>query len=412
LTANSVASALAKTGAKSASHYPFAVPPAEHAAADEHTRRGEDGPRVALFTDSDAFAGTERHILELALALNRLEVPVQIACPQPSPLASKATAASLPLIPIAKQGLVDLKAISVLKNKLQRGEINILHAHNGRAALNAVIAVHLAGRGRCVFTQHFIQPARTARRGLSSGFSKIAHWWVNRRINHFIAISQAVKNAIHQRCDAVATEVTVVPNGISLPAQEDLEPVALVRSRLGLDEKTPLICCAARLEMEKDIATLVSAMAIVSKTLPGVVCAVAGDGRQRRSLEAQVASLGVAEQVRLLGYRTDALALINAADLFVLPSIAEPFGLVLLEAMALGKAVIATRAGGPLEIVTRETGWLVTPRSESELASSILLLLQHPEIRRRMGEAARQRFKEQFTTERMAREVMAIYRKV
>jgi glycosyltransferase involved in cell wall biosynthesis len=117
--------------------------------------------------------------------------------------------------------------------------------------------------------------------------------------------------------------------------------------------------------------------------------------------------------VRLLGFRTDALSLMWAADIFVLPSLAEPFGLVLLEAMSLGKPVVATSAGGPLEIVLAgETGLLVPPAQPHELALAINQLLADPEKAIEMGRKGLERYKERFTTERMARETVAVYRKV
>src|SRR5690606_26049472 len=108
--------------------------------------------------------------------------------------------------------------------------------------------------------------------------------------------------------------------------------------------------------------SLVKAMAIVAQTRPDIRCVVAGDGDQEPILRTEIARLHLHDTVRLLGFRHDAHSIIAAADAFVLSSLAEPFGLVLLEAMSLGLPVIATRAGGPLEIVIdHETGLLVPP---------------------------------------------------
>jgi glycosyltransferase involved in cell wall biosynthesis len=99
-----------------------------------------------------------------------------------------------------------------------------------------------------------------------------------------------------------------------------------------------------------------------------------------------------------------------AADLVVLPAKAEPFGLVLLEAMALGKAVIATDAGGPRDIVVDgETGRLVAPSDSAALAAAMHELLADPDRCRAMGDAGRRRFERQFTAARMASDTAAVY---
>jgi len=200
----------------------------------------------------------------------------------------------------------------------------------------------------------------------------------------------------------------VVPNGITAP---DAGNAAETRQSLGINAETPLIVCAARLEREKDVVSLISAVKIVRETIPNVCCLVAGEGAERNALAAQIGALGLEDSVALLGFRADAPALMAAADVFVLPSLAEPFGLVLLEAMALGRPVAATRAGGPLEIVVDgETGFLVPPSSPDALAEALNKLIADPALARQMGENGQARFQAQFTVSKMAQATLAVYR--
>ena len=112
----------------------------------------------------------------------------------------------------------------------------------------------------------------------------------------------------------------------------------------------------------------------------------------------------------LLGFRSDVSALMAACDIIVLPAPAEPFGLVLIEAMALGKPVIAAAAGGPLEIVADgETGLLFEPGNAESLSSAIRRLLADPDLRRRMGIAGRKRYAQKFTARRMAENMQKVY---
>ena len=366
--------------------------------------------RVVLLTDSDAFAGTERHMLDLARGLSNLNVAVTLACPSPAKLEDAARAERLPTLSIPKRGLVDWGAARTLAARLRSGKTDILHAHNGRTALAAALAMRLAGRGRCVMTQHFLEPNHATQHGPKAAVSSAAHHWVVGQMSAILAISEAVREAMLAREEAPDAKITVVPNGISAP---DSGNPAETRQALGLSANVPLVVCAARLEREKDVASLITAMKSVRETVPTAQCLVAGEGSEKAALQAQLQSLGLEDGVTLLGFRTDAPALMAAADVFVLPSLAEPFGLVLLEAMALSRPVVATRAGGPTEIVADgETGFLVPPSSPDALADAVTRLLAHPPLCRRLGENGHRRFQERFTAARMAEATLAVYRSV
>ena len=346
-------------------------------------------------------------MLDLARGLSALGVAITVACPTPAALEDAARREGLPTLTIQKRGLVDWRAARLLARRLKSGQTNIVHAHNGRTALAAALAVRMAGRGECVMTQHFLEPNHATQRGPKATVSGAAHHWVVGRMSRILAISEAVRQAMLDRGEAPAHKITVVPNGISAP--EPADPAA-TRRGLGIAADTPLVVCAARLEREKDIASLVSAIGSVRGTVPEVRCLVAGTGSQKAALEEQIGGLNLAGAVTLLGFRADATSLMAAADLFVLPSLAEPFGLVLLEAMALGKPVVATRAGGPLEIVVEgETGFLVPPSSPEALADAISRLLADPDACRRLGENGLARFRQFFTAERMAQATLAVY---
>jgi glycosyltransferase involved in cell wall biosynthesis len=368
--------------------------------------------RVALFTDADVYAGTESHIFELGRGLRSEGVEVRIACPTPAPLAEKAASVGLAVLPIQKQGLIDREAVRTLVPLLQSGAIDIVHAHNGRTMLSSALAVTLARRGRCLCTQHFLEPDHVSRRGLKSALYHTAHRWVNGRMSALIAISEAVRQEMLKRREAPESKIAVVPNGIPEPELPTLTPAPALRAELGIGTETPLIVCVARLQREKDIRSLVAAMTEVTAACPSVRCLIAGEGAEKEALAAQIREADLEASVSLLGFRKDALSLIQAGDVFVLPSLAEPFGLVLLEAMALGKPVIATRAGGPPEIVRDgETGLLVPPSDPKAMAEAILRLLADPQVRQAMARRGRERYQTHYTVERMTRATLALYQR-
>jgi glycosyltransferase involved in cell wall biosynthesis len=152
--------------------------------------------------------------------------------------------------------------------------------------------------------------------------------------------------------------------------------------------------------------------------LPNLTVSIVGDvfGTEhhfRERLERRIGELGLEDVVTLMGERRDALEIMATSDVVVVPSRrAEPFGMVIVEAMALGRPVIATDAGGPAEIITdRVNGLLVQPGSAGALADAIAWLADDPERARRLGEAGRHRAPD-FSVQAMTGGVLAVYREL
>jgi len=369
--------------------------------------------RVALFIDTTEFAGTERYMLDLGCALNDLGVTAMIACPPSSPLAERARTEGMKVIPIPNAGLINRPAVKMLAEMFRSGQLDIVHANNGRTSLASALAVRQARKGRFVATQHFLDPEHAGHTGIKSAIFHAAHKWMSKYMAHYVAISEAARAGVLRRGEAPEQKVTTILNGIRPLDPQKITPPILIRKELGIPPGTPLIVCAARLEREKDVQSLITAMAEVKATLPEVRCVVAGQGAQRDMLTAQLQEAGLQGTMQLLGFRKDAQALIQAGDIFVLPSLAEPFGLVILEAMSLGRPVIATDAGGPREIVEQGvTGLLVPPSDPPALAAAIRKLVSDREGTEAMGRRGQERFLTHFTAARMAQDMLAMYRRI
>lgn len=370
--------------------------------------------KITLFTDADVFAGTERHILDLALALRAQGCPAEIACPGKGVLAERARQAGVPVWAVEKGCVMrDAAAVRRLRRRFRSGEVELVHSHNGRSALLAATAAALAGCGATVTTQHFLEPARTTRRGLRAWLGSAAHRWVLERAGRVVAISGPVRERILARREAPPEKVERVWNGISDPALAPLRDRAEVRADFGIAPAAPLVVSAARLETEKMVHVLIDAMAQLTRQMPEAKCVVAGEGRQRAALQEKIQSAGLVQSVRLAGFQEDVLSLVRAGDVFALPSAAEPFGLALVEAMALGRPVIGTRAGGPLEIIEEGvSGLLVPPADAAALSAALFRVLSEPGLAARLGAGGRARFEQHFTAPRMAGDMLAVYRAV
>lgn len=210
------------------------------------------------------------------------------------------------------------------------------------------------------------------------------------------------------RSSSLRQKARVAYTGASVPKD--------VKRTVPLQGEVPEVICVGRISGWKGQRVLIQAVGQLRDHGTKVRLTLVGDvfrseHHSRKQLEELVTALGLERQVAFLGERRDALDLIGRADIVVVPSLrAEPFGMVIVEAMALGRPVIATSAGGPLEIVTPGyDGLLVAPGDEAALAEAIAGLIEHPDEGRRLGEnaiatAAR------FTPEGMTQQVLSAYR--
>jgi glycosyltransferase involved in cell wall biosynthesis len=365
-------------------------------------------PRVFLWTDSDRFAGTERHCLELAGGLRSLGVPVHLGCRPDSPLFHKAVDAQIRVVGMDASGAA-LGTLSRMSRMLRDGEIDLVHTHNGRCAALARVARLRAGRGTLVATQHFIAPARTNRSGLVAGLSRRIHGWIDRGISRWISISSAVGDAMISRGDTAAGKLRLVHNGVGYGGAVELDRMA-ARSVLGLPSDVPILVCAARLEREKGHSVLLNAISMLSREGVDFIVVIAGEGAEEGRIRERISTLGISGWAHMVGHQPELAVWLQAADLLVLPSPAEPFGLVVLEAMCRGVPVVAADAGGPREILEDGSGVLFVPGDARDLGWKLLELLRSPERRRRLSRAGRARWEARFNLDRMARATFQVYR--
>jgi glycosyltransferase involved in cell wall biosynthesis len=370
-----------------------------------HTKKGSI--RVLLWTDSDRFAGTERHCLDLAGGLQTLGIPVGLGCRPETPLSYKAAAEGIRLVKMdARQGA--MAAVSCLSHLLRSGATDLVHVHNGRCALLARIALARAGRGTLVATQHFIAPARTRRRGLVGAVSRRVHRWVDRGVSRWIAISGAVGEAMTLRGDAAAGKIRLVFNGVKGGAPHEPERDS-ARSLLGLQPDLPILVCPARLEEEKGHVVLINALRMLRREGVDFLVFLVGEGAQESAIRERIRAAGLSGRVQLVGQQPEIGLWIRAADAVVLPSPAEPFGLVLVEAMCRGVPVVAAAAGGPSEILEDGSGLLFSPGDPRDLGLKLLQLLTQPGLRRRLSEAGHARWAAKFSVERMCQSISEVY---
>jgi glycosyltransferase involved in cell wall biosynthesis len=208
-----------------------------------------------------------------------------------------------------------------------------------------------------------------------------------------------------------AGKLTVIHNAVSPPG--DMDAVRRrgeeLRSSLGI-AGSPLIGTVGRMVPVKCQTALLEAIRKLKVRGRLVHAIMIGDGPLRQELEATAASLEIADQVRFLGIRSDALEWLAALDVFCLPSLCEGIPLVVLEAMTLGTPVIASASGGIPEIVEDgQTGTLIAPGDSKALAEAVEEVLSHPERTEEMTRRAATVARERFSFERLLNEVAQVY---
>ncbi len=225
-----------------------------------------------------------------------------------------------------------------------------------------------------------------------------------------LAVSRGVRDYLVAQGGLNPAKVRVVANGVDIAAIAAARPGAAVRRELGLPEGVPVIGLVGRLDhWGKGHQELFAAMASLMARHP--VCAlIVGGGRRIDEVRALAAGLGLADAVHFLGERHDVPDLLNAMDIFVLPSYSEGLSLALLEAMAAGLPVVATAVGGTPEVVTDgDNGLLIPPRDAGALAGALERLLTDPALARHLGANARAQVREHFSLDRLGWEINAMY---
>jgi glycosyltransferase involved in cell wall biosynthesis len=282
--------------------------------------------------------------------------------------------------------------------------VGLVHAHCFFPTLWGLAAARIAGVP-FVFTRHHSDHHLR----LGKRWHTRLDGWSARRAARTIAVSEATRRIMIEREGVPAERIAVVWNGMDALPEPSPEAVRATRAALGLAEGAPVCLLVARLHEEKGHAVLLDALPAVRRAVPDLVVLCAGDGPHRAALERETAARGLAAHVRFLGQRADVPALLALSSLAVLPSLAESFGFAALEAMSLGRAVVASRAGGLPEVVADgETGLLADVGDAVSLASALTALLCDPARREAMGAAGRARAA-LFTSERMVRGYEAVY---
>ncbi len=369
--------------------------------------------RLLLVESGTAVGGTERVVWELATRLPRARWDVRVwlsPVPGVDEFASALEAHGLPVTRVAEvDSRWDWPCMLGTWRRLRRERPDLLHVHHVWPAADRYLATlaEAAGVPHLVVTEHIEGHAHSTAQGRLKR-RELA------RAEVVTAVSAAVADSLMRDYGVDRARVRVVPNGAELPDEDAEQPAARrVREQLGAGALRPLWVCAGRLEHQKGQDVLLDALAEVRRRGLEFVAALAGEGSLRGALEQRARSLGIEANVRFLGQVEDLGPLLTAADAVVLPSRWEGMPLVLLEALARARPVVASAVGGVPEVVTDgEHARLVPPEDARALAEALEDFHRHPDPALRLGRHAAARVRESFTWPRVVEAFESVYDEV
>ena len=384
--------------------------------------------KVLFYNHTAQVSGAERVLLLLLARLNRQTFARVVICPADGPLKEMVSELGVPCYEV--DGLkarftwrIDhlvrylasfWRLISQVRAHVRRVNPDLIHANSVRAGLVATAAT-IGLHTPVIWHAHDMLP----RHPLSTAIRLVVLCSARTRV---IAISRAVAGRFRGhvlRSAKACASMIVIHNAVD---SEEFYPDAASRQKtrndLNLSDADQAIGIIGQLTPRKGQLELLQAFAFVLQQLPQAKLIIVGaplfnrDEEYFRCLTETAQAQGVAEQVRFLGARADIRAITGALDLLVVNSLVEPFGLVVLEAMACGTPVLATAVDGIPEIIRHgEDGWLVPSRDKKALASAIVDLINQPQLRAKLSAAGLEKVRSHFTVEKYIAAVEEFYAK-
>ncbi len=361
--------------------------------------------KVMLLAVGLEVGGTETHILELASRLDRVKYDVMVCSLKSGGcMADELRGRGIRVVSLNGRGSYDVRVLFRLWRVLRAERPDVIQSFLFWANVSARLLGRLSTAVQVICSYH---DEIVSEGWLIRAIDRLTFRWSHA----VVCCSEAVRRSIAARIGGRLVPQAIIPFGVDVHGfvRADIA----TRQELGLRDRGPIIGTVCRLvEPKKGLSVLLKAIAELTKRHgdPGCQLLIVGDGPSRRLLEVMSAEMHLSPWVIFAGARRDISRVVPVMDAFVLPSLYEGFGIAILEAMAVGKPVIATAVGGIPEFVVAEvTGILVEPGNAIALADAITRLLNDPDRARRMGANGRARVHEGFHISTVVRRHEQVY---
>lgn len=297
-----------------------------------------------------------------------------------------------------KSGL-DFSLILKLAGMMKERKIDIVHAYNAGPFFYGSLAAKISRIPVCIVSFTALSIAIDSRTWKKRLQNKLCSYLVEK----MVTVTEGMKADFARRNGIPPGKIDVIRYGVDFNKYNIQMNIKNGREKFGIKPSDIVLGTIARLVPEKGHVYLFEAIKEVAASCPEIKLILVGDGPLHFELEKSAERLGIAENVKFFGYHSDIPELLSLFDIFVLPSVFEPFGIVLLEAMAAGKPVIATAISEiPKIVADGKTGILVPPKDASALSSAIVELVRDPHKRQMMGKNGMERVVGEFSLEKSA----------
>jgi glycosyltransferase involved in cell wall biosynthesis len=364
---------------------------------------GRSKLRVVELVATGSSGGAQEHVANLVSRIDRSRYDVSVLSLSGGAGVRRIEKTGVPVCVL--DDMPDQDAVEAVAAHLAAVEADVVHNHMYRAEVvgtQAAIALAAAGRHRplVVGTVHSSRVRSDADRDLLRRLTP--------KMDHLIAVSRAIVRKLEDE-GRVGAPISLIYNGIDLARYAEPDVCCTLQSEYDIPAGAPIVGVVARLEPEKGHPTLLDAWPRVLARVPDAHLLIVGEGSQRETLEAHAQSLRLTS-VTFTGRRDDVPAVTAALDVAVLPSYREAQGLSILEAMALGRPVVASAVGGIPEMIEHgRTGLLVPPRDPEALADALIRMLKDHPYADTLSKAGRDLVEERFCAELMVRAIETIY---
>jgi sugar transferase (PEP-CTERM/EpsH1 system associated) len=343
----------------------------------------------------------EHGVVKLVNGLNPLRVQSAICSTIPGGTLKHLVGPGIPVFELNRRQGNDPGLLWHLYRLFRRERPHIVHTHGWGTLIEGLMAARIARVPVVIHGEHGTLQLR--------GYQRQCQRWAWSAADRVLSVSSRLADRMAGEMSFGTGRITTIRNGVDL---ERFTPShrSAARASLQLHDDEFVVGTVGRLVPVKDQATLLGAIAQLQRNGVATRLLVAGDGPLRESLLARAAELSIADRVGLLGHRRDVEMVLAAFDVFALSSVSEGLSNTILEAMATGLPVIATRVGGADELVVEDvTGLLVSSGWPDEMAAALARLQRDAASRAAMGRAGRARAEETFALTTMVRKYESLY---
>ena len=348
--------------------------------------------------------GGEQQTLSLIKGLKKRNVVSYLGCQPGSPIEERARRAGIAVFPVPMRGEVDLLASYRLGRHIKSLNCDIIHSHTSHAHTLAFFA-SLGAKTKLLVSR------RVDFSIFRHSFFRLSGIKYRHMADYYIAISQKIKDVM-VRDGIPAQRIFVVHSGIDHERFTAASADHLI-SEFDIKSNQPVVINVAHLAGHKGQRYLIEAIPLVLAKISNARFFIVGAGKLMGELKALAASMGLNRELVFTGFRQDVGAFYQIADLFVSSSVQEGLGTAVLDALALGKSVVAANSGGIPEIIQDgETGRLVSPADPAALAEGIIEQLSNPEEASRMAMQGQMMVRKMFSLDSMVEKNIAVYRQI